>query len=137
MIAREIETYTFPFEVTPEPYAALSFTGYSITESKYSEDEELLTIEIGINTDYSLEKIDSDLLQVSEELPGQFCPKKNRDCLRIAAIDFNNSDYQSYSNGEYDSGSFAYSEDFSEYVNKIKAEINSRTNSAIKNWLNS
>jgi hypothetical protein len=115
-----------------------------ICEVEYIEDDSVLNIQFGINSDKDLVGVDEILLELSEELTdhlkGQRGLKLNPGVdlnVRLVMCDFTAMAYQSYEDGDYDSGHMAGGDGYDAFLQEMKKEITKRKKSSLKDWLNS
>ena len=123
-----------------EHYFGKSF----IFEVEYIEDDTALNIQFGINSEKDLVGVDEILLELSEEWadylkgPGGLKLDSEIDLnVRLVMCDFTTMAYQSYEDGDYDSGHMAGGDGYDDFLKEIKKEITKRKNSSLKDWLTS
>jgi len=111
-----------------------------ISEKAIDEDE--LNLHYGINSKKDLVGSDEYLLEVSEEwsdhLKGDRGLNLEQDIelsVRIVACDFTMNNYQSYVDGEYDTGLMSGGDLSEDYLNWVKDSIDDLKNTRLSKWL--
>lgn len=115
-----------------------------VIESKFKNEQSVLQIEFGIDNENPLPAVDEILLELSEEWADHL--KKERGLnlspevdfsVRLVACDFTSMIYQSYADGEYDSGHLAGGDEYEGYLRDVIKQVSSRKNSVLKTWIES
>lgn len=119
-----------------------SFGKNFIFEVEKNSEESTVNIEFGIDSKKKLLEIDETLLEISSELSDTIRGEDGLDLdyddcsVRLLAFDFTNSNYQSYQDGEYDTGHIAGDDGYEDYMNDVKINLSRKERISFQNWIN-
>lgn len=111
-----------------------------VFEAERLDDEGAMNLQFGLDHSIGLSGADESLLELSGDISRQISEfdglgSEDERFVRVGCIDFSENIYQSYQDGDHDTGQISSDDDYDEYIDDMRKIILKRKNSTIRDWM--